>query len=313
MENPKQISNDKRPVIVSLRAILVASRPKQWTKNVLLYFVLFFTAGDVWVLNDTASFLSLFGKATTGFVLFSLVSSSQYLINDILDAERDRKHADKRHRPVASGDLSSAFALTGAVVLGTAGITSAFIVEIAFGWVATVYLAISLAYSLVLKQIVLIDVFAISAGFVLRAVAGAAVLQVPVSPWLYICTGLGALFLGLSKRRSELVNAGETAGSQREALYQYSVPLLDQLIGVVATATPLSYILYTFTAPNLPDNDAMMLTAPFVVYGVFRYLFLVYAKNIGESPEDVVITDGPLIVSIALWLATSATVLLYQA
>ena len=312
MGNSKQIGN-KRPVIVSLRAIMVASRPKQWTKNVLLYFVLFFTAGDVWVLGDTTSFLSLFGKATIGFVLFSLVSSSQYLINDILDAERDRKHVNKCRRPVASGELSLAFAWTGAIVLGTVGITSAFIVEIAFGWVVAGYLAISLAYSFVLKQIVLIDVFAISTGFVLRAVAGAAVLQVPVSPWLYICTGLGALFLGLSKRRSELVNAGETAGSQREALYQYSVPLLDQLIGVVATATPLSYILYTFTAPNLPDNDAMMLTAPFVIYGVFRYLFLVYAENVGESPEDIVITDGPLIVSIALWLATSAAVLLYQA
>ena len=157
------------------------------------------------------------------------------------------------------------------------------------------YIVAMFAYTIYLKHLVILDVMVISFGFVLRAVAGALVLGVYISPWLYICTGLGALFLGLSKRRSELVNAGETAGSQREALYQYSVPLLDQLIGVVATATPLSYILYTFTAPNLPDNDAMMLTAPFVVYGVFRYLFLVYAKNIGESPEDVVITDGPLI------------------
>ena len=166
-----------------------------------------------------------------------------------------------------------------------------------------------MVYTTALKRLILLDVFAISAGFVLRAVAGAAVLQVPISPWLYICTGLGALFIALAKRRSELVSAGEHAGSQRDTLEWYTPSLLDQLMVVVATSVMLTYSLYSFTAGSLPENHAMMFTIPFVVYGVFRYLYLVHVKNLGESPEDILITDLPLIATIVLWLATAATIL----
>ena len=293
-----------------LKSVLLTARPKQWTKNLLVYFALFFTAGGAWGLGDIPAALSLVGKATLAFALFSLVSSAQYLVNDVLDAEQDRRHPVKRNRPVASGALAPRTALAAGGVLGAAGVAAAFAIDVLFGWVTVGYLATALAYSLILKKVVLLDVFVVSAGFVLRAVAGAAVIQVPVSPWLYVCTGLGALFIALSKRRSELVNAGDRAGVQRNTLDLYTRPLLDQLIGIVATATLLAYTLYTFTAPNLPENHAMMLTAPFVAYGVFRYLYLVHKHSLGENPEDLPITDRPILASIVLWLATAAAVLL---
>ena len=154
-----------------------------------------------------------------------------------------------------------------------------------------------------------VDVFAISAGFVFRAVAGAAVLQVPISPWLYICTGLGALFIALSKRRCELTLAGDAAASRRDTLDWYTQSLLDQLIAVVATSVVLTYGLYTFTAENLPDNHSMMVTIPFVVYAIFRYMYLVHTRHLGENPEDIVLTDVPLMITIVLWLATAAAIL----
>ena len=179
-----------------------------------------------------------------------------------------------------------------------------------FGWVSSGYLLLMLTYSTMLKRLAVLDVLTISAGFVLRSVAGAAVLQVPISPWLYICTGLGALFIALAKRRSELARAGERAPSQRDTLEWYTTGLLDQLTAVVATSVVIAYSFYTFTAPNLPDNHIMMLTIPFVVYGLFRYMFLVHTHNMGENPEDILITDVPLIACIALWLVTAAAVLI---
>ena len=166
-----------------------------------------------------------------------------------------------------------------------------------------------IAYSLVLKSVVLLDVFTIGSGFVLRVVAGATALDVPISPWLYLCTGLGALFIALTKRRSELASAGDSASKQRDILALYTVAFLDQLTAIVATSALVSYSLYTFTAPNLPDNHAMMLTIPFLTYGLFRYLYLVHIRNLGENPEDIVITDVPMIISIVLWLATGAAIL----
>ncbi len=296
-----------------LKAVLLAARPKQWTKNLLIYVPLFFTAGDAWDFSDAAAALSLLVKATVAVVLFSLVSSGQYMVNDVLDADEDRRHARKRRRPVASGALAAPVALTLGGVLAAAGIAGAFALEPDFGWVTAIYLATTAAYSFALKRIVLLDVFVISAGFVLRTVAGAAVLDVPVSPWLYTCAGLGALFIALSKRRSELVNAGNRAPEQRETLDLYSRPLLDQLIGISATAALLTYVLYTFTAPNLPDDHSMMLTAPFAVYILFRYIYLVQRRGAGENPEDVFTSDLPIIVAVALWLLTALAVLLRAA
>ena len=291
------------------RGLVQATRPKQWTKNLLVFMALFFTINEAWDASDLGEMLPLLAKTTLGFLIFCALSGAVYLANDVVDARRDRLHPTKRFRPIASGQLAVSTSLTTAAVLAAAGVASAFLVEPLFGGVATSYLATMTAYTLVLKQLIVLDVFAISAGFVLRTVAGAAVIQVPISPWLYLCTGLGALFIALAKRRCELASAGDRAASQRSTLEWYTQGLLDQLIAVVATSVVIAYSFYTFTAQNLPDNHTMMLTIPFVVYGVFRYTYLMRVKNAAESPEDVLTSDVPLIVTIVSWLATAATVL----
>ena len=291
------------------RALVVAARPKQWTKNLIVYFALFFTLNEAWDPGDASAALSLVGKMTLAFILFSALSAAVYLMNDILDIERDLHHPRKRFRPIASGRLPVPIAWLASAALTAVGLSLSFVLEPLFGWVALGYLILMVAYTLELRDLVLLDVFSISGGFVLRAVAGAAVLQVPISPWLYTCTGLGALLIALAKRRSELALSGDGAGMQRNTLEWYTRPLVDQFIAIVAPSTLLAYTLYTFTAPNLPENHAMMLTIPFVVYGLFRYMFLVHVRNLGENPEDILITDVPLIVSIVLWLATSAAIL----
>ena len=291
------------------KAILVSTRPKQWTKNLLIYFAPFFSVYEAWDLGDLDGALTVFAKATLAFVLFSALTGAVYLVNDIMDVPKDRLHPRKRFRPVAAGQLPVPAALVAAAGLAAPSLGLSFVLEPLFGWVALAYVATMLAYSMLVKSIVLLDVFAISAGFVLRAVAGAAVLVVPVSPWLYICTGLGALLIALGKRRSELALAGEAASKQRETLERYTPELLDLYIAIVAPSTLLAYTLYTFTADNLPENHAMMLTIPFVVYGLFRYIFLVHSRNLGETPEDILVSDAPLVISIVLWLATAATIL----
>ena len=296
--------------MATAKALILATRPRQWTKNLLVYFAFFFTINERWDLEDFNSLSLLFGEVTAAFVIFSALSGAIYLINDVIDVEKDRQHPRKSQRAIPSGQLGVSFALVSAAALSIAGLSLAFLVEPAFGVVSLIYLVLMVLYTLVLKQVVLLDVFSISAGFVLRAVAGAAVIDVPISPWLYICTGLGALFIALGKRRDELALAGENAASQRGTLEWYTPRLLDQLIAVVAPSTLLAYILYTSTADNLPDNHAMMLTIPFVVYGLFRYLFLLHSKNMGENPEEVLLTDVPLITSILLWMITAASVLL---
>ena len=292
------------------RALAVALRPRQWSKNLLVYFAFFFTASETRDLEDPGLALSLLGQATLAFILFCALSGAVYVVNDLLDVEQDRRHPRKRLRPIAAGDLSAPVAWGAASTLALVGLGLSFLLEPLFGWVAVGYLLTMALYSAALKHVVLLDVFVVSGGFVLRAVAGAAVLKVPVSPWLYICTGMGALFIVLSKRRSELDLAGERAGSQRQTLQRYTTGILDQFIAIVAPSTLMAYTLYTFTAPNLPDNNAMMLTIPFVVYGLFRYLYVARNRELGESPEEILITDRPLIACVVLWLATAATVLI---
>ena len=298
------------PALMSLaRALVLSTRPKQWTKNLLIFLVLFFTVNEAWDPDDLDEILSLASRTILAFVIFSALSGAVYLFNDVFDIERDRRHPRKRFRPIASGHLPIPMAMGAAAILIAGGLGSAFVLEPLFGGVSLAYVATMVVYTLVLKQIILLDVFAISTGFVLRAVAGAAVIQMPISPWLYICTGLGSLFIALAKRRSELVVAKEKAGSLRDTLEWYTIALLDQFMAMVATSVALAYSLYTFTAPNLPENHTMMLTIPFVVYGLFRYMFLVHTRDLGENPEDILITDWPLIITIVLWLATAATIL----
>ena len=291
------------------KALLSSMRPRQWTKNLIIYFAFFFTVNQGWQLDDLEGASRLFARTTLGFVLFCLTTSAVYLINDVLDADKDRHHPEKRHRPIAAGALPPALALGAAIVLAAGSLALSVVLEPMFALVAVVYFAVMIAYSTYLKRVVIVDVLTISGGFVLRAVAGALILDVSISPWLYICTSLGALFLGFAKRLNEAVVTGEDAGLQRETLDDYTPKFLEQLIAIVAPATLVSYILYTFTSENLPDNNAMMLTIPFVMYGLFRYLYLVHNRNLGESPEEILLTDKPLMLNIALWLVSASAVL----
>ena len=285
----------------SLRYLLIAARPKQWTKNALVFFGLIFSMN---LFHPQMVALSV-----ASFVIFCALSSGIYLINDLADIEKDRRHPIKCKRPLASGKLhpNVAVAVATALLVGSLGVS--FYLSQAFALVALGYVALNVAYSFGLKHIVLVDVFAIAAGFVLRAVAGAVIIAVPISPWLYACTVLGALFIGFGKRRHELILLEGKAMTHRPILQEYTAPMLDQLITIVTATTIMAYSLYTFSAPNLPKNNAMMLTIPFVLYGAFRYLYLVHLRNAGGSPEEMLLKDKPLLLDVALWVAASATIL----
>src|SRR5262245_29402830 len=280
------------------RAALVALRPRQWTKNLLLFAGLLF-AGK---LGET----SLWPEALVAFVAYCAASSAAYLANDVRDAPHDRDHPVKRFRPVAGGELPVRVAVGLSACLAVAALGLAGYLGLrSLGFMAA-SLALQAAYSAGLKHVVLIDVLAISALFVLRAGAGAEAVDVRISPWLLICTGLLALFLALAKRRAELVLVGADETPGRPVLEGYSLALVDQLVSIVAASTVIAYSLYTFTAR---DSKAMMATIPFVLYGVFRYLLLLHRRDLGEEPENVLLTDVPLILTLAAWAATSAVIL----
>lgn len=285
---------------VRLPAAVRALRPLQWTKNGLVFAAVVF-AGKA---DDAGAIARSVGAA----LVFCAVSSGIYLINDLRDAEADRHHPKKRFRPIAAGELAPRAAVGLATALLLAGAVAALAIRPAFALVVAGYVALMVAYSYGLKRVVIVDVFAIAAGFVLRAAGGAIAIAVPVSPWLYLTTMLGALFLGFGKRRNELATL-EQAGRHRANLDAYSLPLLDQIIGIVSSATVITYSLYTFDAPAVPDNQAMMLTIPFVLYALFRYLYLIYRKELGGSPEVLLVTDKPLLACIVGWAATSVVIM----
>lgn len=283
-------------------------RPKQWPKNTIIFLALAFSMNESWRLSQVQALVRATALTMLAFVLFCLVSSAVYLINDLVDIERDRQHPKKRFRPLASGKLSPRAALIAAIVLVWVAIPASFALSPGLGVAAMTYFVLNLAYSFILKHVVILDVLAIAGGFVLRAVAGALVIAVSISPWLYIVTTLGSLFLGFSKRRHEILVLDD-ARKHRKILDEYTPEFLDQMISIVASSTVMAYSLYTFSAPNLPKNNAMMLTIPFVLFGIFRYLYLIHLKNEGGSPEDVLLKDIPIIAVIALWLLTSLTIL----
>jgi len=284
-----------------IRAIVRELRPKQWIKNGLLFF------GIVYALELFN--VPLLARAATGFVAFCCISSAGYILNDLRDAELDRKHPTKRYRPIAAGVLSPGLAFAIGAVLLAGGFAIAATIGTGFSLVCLAYVAITVSYSLWLKHVVLLDIFAIAAGFVIRAIAGATVIDVPISPWLYLCTLLGSLVIALGKRRSEVNDAGGSPLSARPALEQYPLAFLDLLVVMAATASVMAYSLYTFFAENMPRNHAMMLTIPVVLYGVFRYLYLVQVRGIGESPEEVLLTDRSLAGAVAIFLLFSAAIL----
>jgi len=277
-----------------VHGLFVSLRPEQWTKNLIVFAALIFGHR---LLDPAAVGLSL-----AAFLIFCALSSSTYLINDVMDRTADRRHPLKRLRPIAAGDVSPAAALTAALVLGGAALVAATWVHPTFGLIAAGYLTLFAAYSRVLKHVVILDVLTIAIGFVLRAAAGAVAISVPMSQWLLVCTILLALFLGLSKRRHELTLLADSARGHRRILEEYNPYLLDQMIGVVTASTLMAYIIYC-TSPETIEKfgtNRLVLTTPFPIYGIFRYLYLVHQRGSG-SPSEVLLTDRPLVACIALW------------
>jgi 4-hydroxybenzoate polyprenyltransferase len=292
-----------------LLGLLWSMRPLQWPKNFLVFMPIAFTAGQAWQIADPASWLPLLGWGIAAFVAFCLVSAGEYLLNDVWDREGDRAHPRKRYRPIAAGQVPAALAVATAVVLFLAGLALAAWTRPLLGLVTAGYVVLLVAYSLKLKHVVVLDLLTVAAGFVLRAIAGAVAIAVPISPWLYTVTMLGALFIVINKRRHEILLLVDDAAQHRPILQEYSRELLDQMSSIVTASTLIAYGLYTFTAPNLPENHAMMLTVPFVLYGIFRYLYLVYQRDEGGTPEEILLRDRPLLINGLLWLITSVAIL----
>ena len=288
-----------------IKGAVIATRPVQWSKSLLVFLPLAFTVG----LPDTDQFGDLFLKALAGAVIFCALAGGVYIINDLFDLERDKAHPRKRLRPIASGQLPVGAAQVIAVLLLAVSLAGGFLMDLGFGIVTVVFLATNLAYSSWLKRLIILDVMIVGAGYLLRAVAGALIIDVEVSPWLYTTIGLGALFIALGKRHSEFRAAGAYASSQRPVLEHYSLGFLSQLISITSTATLVAYALYTFEAEAVPENHSLMLTIPLVVFGLFRYLYLINHTNDAESPEMVMIKDKPLVLAVLLWAATAIVVL----
>ena len=298
-------------------------------KNGLVLVPLFFTVNIWYSIDDIGGMAAIIGRAFTALGIFIVLSAAIYFINDWIDAEHDRVHPRKKFRPIAAGRISTLWAIGIAVTMIVAALAISTLISIPMVIAAAAYLATNIAYSWWLKNIILIDVMAVASGFVIRAVAGSIAidhaiinqsgslteLNLTISPWLYVVTALGALFIALAKRRNELSIAGINAEAQRSILSEYTVPLLDNLINVVATATLISYTLYTFstgvTEANVPSDHSMMLTIPFVAYGVLRYLYLIHVKGVGDAPEEILMKDKPLMINIVLWLITGSSVLMW--
>jgi 4-hydroxybenzoate polyprenyltransferase len=292
-----------------LRYVLKAMRPRQWSKNGIVFMALIFSVNQDWLPEDFDTWDHLLLRAFITALCFCAVSGAEYMVNDLKDRESDRMHPTKRRRPIAAGLVGPREALTWAAFFASAGIVVAALVDWRTGAVLAGYFALMLAYTAVLKYEVILDVMTIAAGFVLRALAGAYAIDVPTSPWLYVVTALGALFLAITKRRAEVALLQEDATNHRSTLLHYTPALLDQMTSMVTASTIIAYALYTFTAENLPENHMMMITIPFVGYGIFRYLFLSLNMDEGGSPEEVLLKDRPLLLTVAAWVVTSMVVL----
>jgi 4-hydroxybenzoate polyprenyltransferase len=291
-----------RPITVHL---LTSLRPGQWTKNLLVFAGLLFGRR----LFDTTAILA----AISAFAVFCLLSGVVYLINDISDRESDRRHPLKARRPIASGALPVKTAVAAAVAIATAALAGAAALGLPFLAIAVIYLALQSLYSVTLKHIVIIDVLTLAIGFVLRAVAGAVAVNVEISHWLLVCTILLALFIALAKRRHEIVLLADGAADHRPILGEYSAYLLDQMIAVVTASTLIAYVFYTIS-PETQEKFGtpwLGLTIPFPLYGIFRYLYLVHRRDGGGSPADLLLTDRPLLVCVAVW-ALAVALIIYR-
>lgn len=277
-----------------ISALIKTMRPRQWTKNIFIFAALVF---DGQLFNFES-----FSRTLLGFILFCFISSCVYILNDIVDVEADRQHPEKKNRPIPSGKLPIRVAWIVLIVLVVLVFVLAGFLSPAFEAVVISYFIINIAYSKWLKHIPILDVLIIASGFVLRVHAGVTLIDVErFSPWLYVLMTLLSLFLGFGKRRAELVLLAHDAGSHRKVFDGYTLSLLDQYIMIVSGTTIVAYSLYTFSAPNLPENHSMMLTIPFVVYAIFRYLYLIHVEDAGGTPEEILLSDRPFQISMILW------------
>ncbi|WP_322513122.1 decaprenyl-phosphate phosphoribosyltransferase [Chloroflexus sp.] len=294
----------------SLRALVRTMRPRQWIKNVFVFAAIAFSEERLWY-TEPLALLRVIGA----FVAFSMAASAIYLINDLVDIEKDRAHPKKRHRPLAAGLLSPTLAAVTATLLIVAVFPFAIWLDgdFDFALVLAIYVVVQgFLYSYWLKNVVIFDILIIAAGFILRAIAGAAVIDIVITPWLIVCMGLLALFLGIGKRRHELKLLEDGAGNHRRILQEYSIPLLDQMQAIVTASIVIAYSMTAFSAPVVPKEPfpMLMITIPFVVYAIFRYLYLIYQRDGGGAPEELVLQDRPLALSIILWGLTVLAVLI---
>lgn len=278
-------------------------RLQQWIKNLFIFAGIVFS-GHLFRFDD-------FILTLNGFLFFSLVASGVYFFNDITDLEHDKLHPNKSHRPLPSGKLSVTTAYFVSIILSIVGLGGGFILRYEFGLILLTYLLLNIAYSIKLKEVVILDAMAIAAGFVLRVLGGAVLINVPASEWLIICTVLLSLFLGFSKRRHELTLLENQANSHRSVLQYYSPYLLDQLIGIVTASTVMSYALYTISEETVRKfgTTHLIYTVPFVLYGIFRYLYLIHRREQGGNPTKLVLTDIPLLINISLWILTASIII----
>ena len=277
-----------------LRGLLRTMRPKQWLKNGFVFIPLLF---DRKLTNP-----GYLAATIAGFGLMCLASSTVYLINDLADIEADRAHPTKRHRPLPSGELSKSVAVVAIFVFLGLVLPLSYLLGLTFFFVVVAYLLSQIAYSFWLKHVVIVDVLILSSAYLLRVLAGVELVDVVrFSPWLYLFTGTLALFVGFAKRRQELLRIDQASSSTRASLADYTIALLDEMIMIVTATTVLTYSLYTFSAEGLPENHAMMLTIPFVLYGIFRYLYLIHVRGEGGAPDEVILRDRPLQVTVGLW------------
>lgn len=289
-----------------LKDLVISSRPQQWVKNLLVFAALVF-AKELGNLESVA-------KSLVAFVIFCLLSSAVYLINDLIDTRTDQQHPVKSKRPIASGRISRPMALSLALTLMAVALAGSFWLNFQFGIVAVSYAVLTTLYSLRLKHLVIIDVMSVSLGFVLRAVAGALAIKVEISSWLLVCTILLALFLSLGKRRHELLLLEQEATTHRKILTEYSPYFLDQMMAVVTASTLVAYCFYTLS-PEIEqkfDTPYLSLTVPFVLYGIFRYLYLIHQKEAGGNPTQMLLTDKPILLNITLWIL-AVLIILYIA
>ncbi len=318
MAQTVHVPGERAQGVAILYELLRAMRPKQWIKNVFVLAAIVFSEQRLWTQPDQIVL------AIGAFVIFSAAASAIYLLNDLVDIEKDRAHPRKRRRPLASGRLSPVVAVIAAIVLLLLALPGAYLLDSfnepdpSFLLVILTYLIVQgVLYTYVLKHMVILDVFTIAAGFVLRAVAGAVVLDIRITAWLLLVMGLLSLFLGFGKRRAELVLLEGGAGSHRRILDDYSLPMLDQLLAIVSAATIIAYTIFTINATTMPQEPypVMLLTVPFVAYAIFRYIYLIHRREGGAgAPEELVLTDRPLAISIVLYgITVMALLFIYRA